>query len=245
MAPQGACNMRTDVAQLQTCGRALQVLRSPPPTGTVGIGNLSTTSGSWLRLSSGRPLVSVSTQLQRYAVRASATSVDIHFLADKRRRAQFGRWLGSGVHRGVEAQQAVGRAFARRSGSVRPVRPHPTGGSRRFRSHPTDDQAMLRDAAKELATNVLRPAASAADSARGIPPEVAAAGAAMGLHPRRRADDPGRNRRVGDRGDRRARPGGTGPRRPGPGRRPHGDGLGRHRRPLWHLPLSRPPTFRT
>jgi len=103
-------------------------------------------------------------------------------LADKRRRAQFGRWLGSGAHRGVEAQQAVGRAFARRTGSVRPVRPHPTEDHGVFDLTPTDDQAMLRDAAKELATNVLRPAASAADSARGIPPEVAAAGAAMGLH---------------------------------------------------------------
>jgi len=65
---------------------------------------------------------------------------------------------------------------------VRPVRPHPTEDHGVFDLTPTDDQAMLRDAAKELATDVLRPAASAADSARGIPPEVAAAGAAMGLH---------------------------------------------------------------
>ena len=187
----GACRMaplraHATCAQMwRNCRRAEGHSRSSRVrhlTGTVGIGNLSTTSGSGLRLSSGRPLVSVSTQLQRYTVRALGRLGGHPFLADKRRRAQFGRWLGSGAHRGVEAQQAVGRAFARRSGSVRPVRPHPTEDHGVFDLTPTDDQAMLRDAAKELATNVLRPAASAADSARGIPPEVAAAGAAMGLH---------------------------------------------------------------
>ena len=73
------------------------------------------------------------------------------------------------------------RSFPARSGSGAPVRAAVTGPGRLFDLTPSEDQAMLRDAARELATEVIRPAAAAADHEREVPDTVRKAAAEMGV----------------------------------------------------------------
>ena len=139
------CGATADVREAGT-----QSSRSPPSTGFVGIGNLSTTSGRAAVEQWKAPRVRPNSSAT--PCEPSATSVDIH------------SWLTSGGERSSGDGSAVariaasrhrsrpsGRAFAGEQGPG-PFGRTPTEGSRCFRSHPTDDQAMLRDAAKELAT---------------------------------------------------------------------------------------------
>ena len=218
-------------------GKGTQVLRVRHPTGTVGIGNSSTTSGSWLRLSSGRPLSPSrpnSSAVRRASPRPPPGGHPL--LADQAAasaaRAMARQWRAS-RRRGTAGRRSrlcqEIRVRAARSAA-------PDRGSRRFRSHPTDDQASC----------AMRPRSWPQMSCD--PPPAGGRAAPAACHHRKwpqpgpRWDStssacrrPGRNRRVGDRGDRRARPGGTGPRRPGLGCRLMGTALGRHRRPpLWH-----------
>ena len=102
-------------------------------------------------------------------------------LADKERRAAFGRLLSRTAQVGFQAQVAAGRAFARRQGTDAPTRLEPGRRPRIFDLTPTEDQEMSRQAAAELADEILRPAGKAADTERAVPAEVAAAGAEMGL----------------------------------------------------------------
>ncbi|HET8716519.1 MAG TPA: acyl-CoA dehydrogenase family protein [Nocardioidaceae bacterium] len=83
---------------------------------------------------------------------------------------------------GFRTAGAVSRAFSR--GTT------PRGGPARvpdaqrpgvFDLTPSEDEQMLADVATELAAEVLRPAASAADQACAAPPEVLAAAAEVGL----------------------------------------------------------------
>lgn len=121
------------------------------------------------------------TTIQRLGLRALGRLGGTRLLADPRRRAAFGRVLRRGVHAGFSAQTTVGRAFARRRGGTGPVRHTPTRGGTGFDLTPTDDQAMLRDAARRLAEDVLRPAGRRADTDREVPATVTAAAADLGL----------------------------------------------------------------
>lgn len=127
--------------------------------------------------------MSTASTLQRVGMRALGRLGGLPALADKERRALVTRWIGRGATGAYQAQQSVGRAFDRRAatnGSTpeRPVSSSPRGV---FDLTPTEDQAMFRAAAAELADEVLRPAGGAADEARAVPDDVAVAAADMGL----------------------------------------------------------------
>jgi alkylation response protein AidB-like acyl-CoA dehydrogenase len=79
------------------------------------------------------------------------------------------------------ADEASRRVFAARKGSGDPTRVAPTSSRGVFDLTPTEDQQMLRDAAAELADEVIRPAGARADTDRAVPDEVLAAAAEMGL----------------------------------------------------------------
>lgn len=102
-------------------------------------------------------------------------------LADPQRRAAFGRLLGHTAQAGFQAQVAAGRAFGKRSGGTDPARLAPAKPKGLFDLTPTEDQEMFRQAAKELADEILRPAGKAADTNRTVPDDVAEAGRDMGL----------------------------------------------------------------
>jgi alkylation response protein AidB-like acyl-CoA dehydrogenase len=82
---------------------------------------------------------------------------------------------------GFSAQAAVGRSFARRSGQGAPARTSPRASTGLFDLTPTEDQEMLRGAARELAVEVIRPAGKQADAERRVPDGVRAAATEMGL----------------------------------------------------------------
>ena len=83
---------------------------------------------------------------------------------------------------GFKTITAASRTFARagKKGTAG-VRPAATAGRGVFDLTPTEDEQMLVDVVTELATEVLRPAAAAADEACAAPEEVLAAGREVGL----------------------------------------------------------------
>ena len=113
----------------------------------------------------------------RVLAKVGASPVLAHPAA--RERAQ--RALGRAAHEGYRAQAAAGRVFAARKGSGAPVRATPTPAQELFDLTPTQDQAMLRDAARTLADEVIRPAGARADAERRVPEPVSAAATQMGL----------------------------------------------------------------
>jgi alkylation response protein AidB-like acyl-CoA dehydrogenase len=75
------------------------------------------------------------------------------------------------AHRGFQAAGTVGRTFAARSGGGSPARLSPDRrAAGLFDLTPTDEQAMIQEAARDFAATELRPAAQAADTA-AAPPE--------------------------------------------------------------------------
>ena len=96
-------------------------------------------------------------------------------------RGKVEKVLYRGAKSGFKAQTVAGRAFARKPGSGDPTRPAPTKPRREFDLTPTDDQQMIQEAARELATEVLRPAAADADAERRTPDTVFEQAAAMGM----------------------------------------------------------------
>ncbi|GAA1142016.1 acyl-CoA dehydrogenase family protein [Nocardioides aquiterrae] len=83
---------------------------------------------------------------------------------------------------GFRTITAASRTFAKAGtkGSAG-VRPAATAGRGAFDLTPTEDEQMLVDVVTELATEVLRPAAAAADEACAAPEDVLAAGRDVGL----------------------------------------------------------------
>jgi alkylation response protein AidB-like acyl-CoA dehydrogenase len=73
------------------------------------------------------------------------------------------------------------RPFPRRSGEGSPVRPEAARPRAQFDLTPTEDQELVRAAAAELADEVIRPAAAAADADRAVPEAVRSAAAELGL----------------------------------------------------------------
>lgn len=114
----------------------------------------------------------------RVLAKVGASPVLAHPAA--RERAQ--RALGRAAHEGYRAQAAAGRVFAARKGSGAPVRATTTPAQELFDLTPTLDQAMLRDAARTLADEVIRPAGAQADAERRVPEPASAAAAQMGLN---------------------------------------------------------------
>ena len=74
------------------------------------------------------------------------------------------------AQRGFQAAGTVGRTFAKRSGGGSASRLKPAGSpSGLFDLTPTDEQEMIRSAARDFAATELRPAAEAADTAAALP----------------------------------------------------------------------------
>jgi alkylation response protein AidB-like acyl-CoA dehydrogenase len=74
------------------------------------------------------------------------------------------------AQRGFQAAGTVGRTFARRSGGGAPARMTPDRrAAGLFDLTPTDEQAMIQEAARDFAAAELRPAAQAADTAAAPP----------------------------------------------------------------------------
>ncbi len=96
-------------------------------------------------------------------------------------RSKVEQILYKGAKGGFKAQTAAGRAFTRKPAAGDPTRPRSTKPRREFDLTPTEDQQMIADAARELADEVLRPAAATADAERTAPAEVREQAAAMGM----------------------------------------------------------------
>ncbi|MBS2937849.1 acyl-CoA dehydrogenase family protein [Nocardioides sp. J2M5] len=82
---------------------------------------------------------------------------------------------------GFRVATAAGRTFARAGGRSPGARPAAAASRGVFDLTPTEDEQMLVDVVTELADEVLRPAAAAADDACAAPPEVLAATREVGL----------------------------------------------------------------
>ncbi len=89
--------------------------------------------------------------------------------------------LYKGAQHGYKAQTTAGKAFARKSGSGAASRPEHRAPRREFDLSPTEDQQMIGEAARELADEVIRPAAGRADTERRVPDEVRTQVAGVGL----------------------------------------------------------------
>lgn len=96
-------------------------------------------------------------------------------------RAKVEKVLYRGARQGFRAQVAAGRMFSPKPGPGTPTRSKPARPRHEFDLTPTDDQQMIRDAARELAEEVLRPAAARADADRQIPQQVRDQAARMGM----------------------------------------------------------------
>lgn len=120
--------------------------------------------------------------LQRLGLRLIGKAGGLQALADPRRRARIASVLTRGAHAGGVAQAGAGRAFAqRRASSADAVRPGTARPRSVFDLTPTEDQQMLREAARELAETFIRPAAAGADRDRAVPEAVSAAAHDLGL----------------------------------------------------------------
>lgn len=119
---------------------------------------------------------------QRLGLRLIAKAGGLPGLKDKEVRARVEKWLYKGAVSGFKAQTAAGRAFAKQKGAGSPTRAVPARPKQMFDLTPSQDQQMIQGVARELAQEVVRPAAAKADAERAVPEEVRAAAAEMGLH---------------------------------------------------------------
>ena len=96
-------------------------------------------------------------------------------------RKQAEQAVYSTTRNGFRVATAAGRTFARTGRSTAGARPARAASRGVFDLTPTDDEAMLLDVVRELAAEVLRPAASAADEACAPPADVIGAAQDVGL----------------------------------------------------------------
>ncbi len=83
---------------------------------------------------------------------------------------------------GFRTVGAVNRSFAARKAGADPARLAPSSSTGLFDLTPTEDQQMMVDVVQEFASEVLRPAASAADEACKAPAEILAQSGELGLN---------------------------------------------------------------
>lgn len=107
-----------------------------------------------------------------YAVAALNKIAQSDLLDRARLRRPTEQLVYNATRTGFRTVAAASRAFARKGGPGPGVRstPAPTDGI--FDLTPTEDEQMLVDVVREFATEVLRPAASAADEACAAPEDV-------------------------------------------------------------------------
>ncbi len=119
---------------------------------------------------------------QRIGLRLIAKAGGLPGLKDKEVRARVERYLYKGAVTGFKAQTAAGRAFAKKKATGGPARPATAKPKQLFDLTPSEDQQMIQGVARELAEEVIRPAAATADAERAVPESVTSAAADMGLH---------------------------------------------------------------
>lgn len=118
---------------------------------------------------------------QNFGMRLITRAGGLEAMKNPALRAKVEKVLYRGARQGFRAQVAAGRAFTARTGSGAPTRSKPATPRVQFDLTPGDDQEMLREAARELADEVLRPAASQADTDRTVPDAVREHAAQMGM----------------------------------------------------------------
>jgi alkylation response protein AidB-like acyl-CoA dehydrogenase len=96
-------------------------------------------------------------------------------------RRQTEQVVYSTTRNGFRVATAAGRQFARAGRRTAGTRPASARSSGLFDLTPTEDESMLLEVVRELADELLRPAAAAADDACAAPPEVLAAAQEVGL----------------------------------------------------------------
>ncbi|WP_297616639.1 acyl-CoA dehydrogenase family protein [Nocardioides sp.] len=96
-------------------------------------------------------------------------------------RKQTEQAVYSTTRNGFRVATAAGRTFARAGRATSGARPAPASSSGVFDLTPTEDEEMLVDVVRELAAELLRPAAAEANEACTAPPEVLAAAQEIGL----------------------------------------------------------------
>lgn len=96
-------------------------------------------------------------------------------------RRQAEQVVYSTTRNGFRVATAAGRRFARAGSRSQGARPASATSSGVFDLTPTEDEQMLVDVVRELAAEVLRPAAAGADEACSAPAEVLAAAQEVGL----------------------------------------------------------------
>ncbi len=96
-------------------------------------------------------------------------------------RRQAEQVVYSTTRNGFRVATAAGRSYARAGRRAAGARPANAPSSGVFDLTPTEDERMLVDVVRELAAELLRPAASAADEACAAPAEVLAAAQGIGL----------------------------------------------------------------
>ncbi|MEV0801608.1 acyl-CoA dehydrogenase family protein [Kribbella sp. NPDC050281] len=96
-------------------------------------------------------------------------------------RKQTERVVFEATKTGFRTAGALSRSFSAASKLSKPSRLPAARGSGRFDLTPTEDQQMVVEVVKEFAAEVLRPAASAADTACTTDPKVLASSAELGL----------------------------------------------------------------
>ena len=126
---------------------------------------------------------------QRLGLRLIAKAGGLPGLKDKEVRAKVERYLYKGAVTGSKAQTAAGRAFTKKQGSGDPARAATAKPKPLFDLTPTEDQQMIQGVARELADEIIRPAAATADAERAVPAEVRTAAAEVGLHERPQGGD--------------------------------------------------------
>jgi alkylation response protein AidB-like acyl-CoA dehydrogenase len=96
-------------------------------------------------------------------------------------RRQAEQVVYSTTRNGFRVATAAGRQFARAGRRTAGTRPANARSSGVFDLTPTEDESMLLEVVRELADELLRPAAAAADDACAAPEEVLAAAQEVGL----------------------------------------------------------------
>lgn len=127
-----------------------------------------------------RTQVSVSERAQRLGLRMLRRVGGLPLMQRSEARTRVERILYHGARQGFRAELVARRAFARRSGPATPSRAALARPGREFDLTPTEDQQMLQAAARELADEVIRPAAAQADADRAVPEKVRTAAWSMG-----------------------------------------------------------------
>lgn len=114
----------------------------------------------------------------RLITRAGGTSV----MQNPELRKKVERVLFLSTRQGLRTESVARRAFERvNTNGTKPTRSKPVKPRAMFDLTPSEDQQMIQEAARELASEVLRPAALDADTNRAVPDSVKEQAGELGL----------------------------------------------------------------